>query len=242
MKKIRHDLWSGRTALAVCGSVVLMAGAAQATLLVQEGFNYPLVSPLDLTQTGGVGFAAGSYWSTNNANGSIVPGLSYPGLATSGSNALKKASYGRVGHPGGRSLSPGFSGSTFYMSLVINTAGQNEARIGVEMNGGNGPCFGWATGGWGLFSGGNGYGGISNTGGAYKVWCGVPSTADSAAHLVVYKFDYTANAIKLYADPFLALGEPALPSATLVTGGAWTVNFSGSQSWSSLSFFSESGN
>jgi hypothetical protein len=229
--------------LKACGLFVLLAAsAAQATLLVQEGFNYPPVTIIDGTQNGGTGFAA-SNWGTNNAG--IVAGLSYPGLASSGSNALKKAGYARVPTTPipARSLSPGFGGSTFYMSMVINTAGQNDYRFGFEMNGGNGPCFGRVNGGWGFFSGNNGYGGFTSTNGlSYQTWVGVPSAADSASHLIVYKFDYAANALKLYVDPFLAVGEPMVPSATLASGGAWTVNFTGSQSWSSLSIFSESAN
>ncbi len=59
--KMRATAKSGRLALEACGLFVLMAaGAAQATTLVQEGFSYPPAAPVNGTQTGGVGFAASS--------------------------------------------------------------------------------------------------------------------------------------------------------------------------------------
>lgn len=77
--------------------------------------------------------------------------------------------------------------------------------------------------GWESF-GQNGKAGISNSTGDYKTWTGVSALADSLPHRVVFKFDYAANAIKLYVDQLPALGEPPVPSATLATTvRGWTV-------------------
>ena len=220
--------------LEACGLFVLLAaGVARATPLAQEGFNYPLVSPIDGTQTGGVGFATSSNWGSTNA--SIVAGLVYPGLATSGTNALRVTAYGR--HQ--RSLASSMGGSTFYFSMLINTYGTDDGRFGLEIPLNIGPCFGRVAGGWGFFAGVNGTL-VSNTNGDFKTWVGVPSAADSLTHLIVFKLDYAANAIKLYVDPVPAVGEPPAPSATLVTGGAWTVMLN-SQTWNGIGQFDNTG-
>jgi len=120
-----------------------LCNAAQATLLVQEGFDYAPCRPLTATQTGGMGFAGGSHWGSG-ANANIIAGLAYPGLLNVGTGALKKTTNVRIS----RALASSFGGSTFYVSMVINTYGQNDNRFGVELRNGDGPCFGRVNGGW----------------------------------------------------------------------------------------------
>lgn len=223
-----------------CAKAVFAAAAlwlfsmnvAWAVPLVEEGFDYPLIATIDGTQTGGTGFDAGSHWGTSNAG--ISNGLTVVGLSTAGANAFKWTADGR--HQ--RALASAIGGSTFYLSMLINN-NANSTRFGVEVPGTSGPCFGRVTGGWGFFGGVNGTLGISNSGGSYQTWLGVPSTPDNLTHLLVFKFDYAANAINLYVDPLPAIGEPA-PSATLVTGGNWTVALS-SATWSAIATFFQGG-
>jgi hypothetical protein len=218
----------------VWGLVALLTtGVAQAALLVQERFDYPLVSPINSTQTNGVGFAALSSWGSVNAN--IVAGLGYTGYAATG-NALQVTADSRIQ----RSLAAPIGGSTFYISMLINTYGVNGPRFGVELRSAEGPLMGRVINGWGIFAGQNGRAGISNSTGDYKTWTGVTIPSDSLPHLVVFKFDYAANAIKLYVDPLPALGEPATPSATLSTGGDWTINLN-SDTWNAISVFRQGG-
>ena len=217
----------------VCGAVMaffaMVCGSAQATLLVQEGFDYPL-GQVDNTQTGGVGFAAGSYWTPVAAAAWVTNGLAFSGLASSGSASLRAKSSGGSRHS--RTLASGIGGSTFYMSLLINANGAATDRFGVELRPSDGPLFGRVSGGWGMFAGSNGALGISNSEGAFKTWTGVSNVADSVTHLFVVKVDYESNAIKIYVDPLPDGVEPA-PSATLATGGNWTVNLN-SGTWSAV--------
>ncbi len=222
------------SACLIWGLVALLTSSvAQATLLVQEGFDYPLASPINSTQTNGIGFAALSSWGSVNAN--IVAGLKFAGLSTAGNNAFQVTSSTRIE----RALASSFGGSTFYISMLINTYGVNDPRFGVELRNGNGPCLGRVNNGWGFFGGTSGLGGISNTNGSYQTWVGVTAAADSLTHLIIFKFDYEAQAIKLYVDPLSALGEQT-PSATLVTGGAWTIALN-SQLWTAITAFRGAG-
>ena len=230
MRKRKVATGSKRSVLGACGLFVLLAaGVARAAIVVQEGFNYSPVAPINGTQTGGVGFATSSSW--GSASASIVAGLKYSGYAAAGSNAFSVTSNVRIE----RALASSFGGSTFYVSMLINNYGVNDARFGVELRNGDGPCLGHVNNGWGLFAGQNGKGGVSNTNGSYQTWTGVTAPADSLTHLIVFKFDYTAQAIKLYVDPLPALGEP-VPSATLATGGAWTIALN-SDLWNAISAF-----
>ena len=219
----------------VWGFIVLLAtGVAQATLLVQESFDYPLASPINSTQTNGLGFAALSSWGSASAN--IVAGLNVLGYASAGSGAFQVTADTRIQ----RSLATPIGGSTFYISMLINTYNVNGPRFGVELRSAEGPLMGRVINGWGIFAGQNGKAGISNSTGDYKTWTGVTIPSDSLPHLIVFKFDYAANAIKLYVDPLPALGEPAAPSATLATGGDWTINLN-SDTWNAISFYRQGG-
>ena len=219
----------------VWGLIVLLATrVAQATLLVQESFDYPLVSPINSTQTNGLGFAALSSWGSASAN--IVAGLNVLGYASAGSGAFQVTADTRIQ----RSLATPIGGSTFYISMLINTYNVNGPRFGVELRSAEGPLMGRVLNGWGIFAGQNGKAGISNSTGDYKTWTGVTIPSDSLTHLIVFKFDYAANAIKLYVDPLPALGEPAAPSATLATGGDWTINLN-SDTWNAISFYRQGG-
>ena len=214
---------------ALAGFFVLVAGSTHATRWVQEGFDYPM-GEIDGTQTGGVGFAVGSVWTAVSSAGLVTNGLAYSGLATAGAQALRAKPSGSSRHQ--RSLAASLGGSTFYISLLINTYGGETERFGVELRPNDGPLFGRVSGGWGMFAGYNGALGISNTEGGYKTWTGVTNAADSATHLFVVKIDYEANAIKIYVDPLPDSTEPE-PSATLTTGGNWTVNLN-SDAWNAL--------
>jgi hypothetical protein len=224
----------GRAAFTAAVFGLFACGGTEAAPFVQEGFNYSLISPVNGAQTGGVGFAPASSWGSVNAN--IVAGLSSLGYASIGSGAFQVTSDSRIQ----RALASSFGGSTFYVSMLINTYGVNGARFGVELRSAEGPLLGRVINGWGIFAGQNGKAGISNSTGDYKTWTGVTALADSLPHLLVFKFDYAANAIKLYVDPLPALGEPAVPSATLATGGDWTVNLN-SDTWNAISFYRQSG-
>ena len=216
-----------------CVILAAVAGISQASILFEDSFDYP-VGALDGTQNGGVGFASGSSWTAGA--GSIVAGLNSYGLVSSGVGALKSTGSGN--NP--RNLATQFGGSTFYMSMLINANSTNTVRFGFELVNGGGPLFGRVNGGWGMFAGPNGKMGITNTLGNYQTWTGVTTAPDSANHLIVVKVDYQANAIKLWVDPVPGATEPA-PSATLVTGGNWTVNLN-SQKWTGVRLYHENAN
>jgi len=111
--------------------------------------------------------------------------------------------------------------------MLINMHGVETGRFGPELRvaGQDGYLFGRVSGGWGMLAGPNGVFGISNSIGSYRTWTGVSVAADSNTHLLVYKFDTTTipHTISLFVDPAVGTGEPA-PSATLSTGGEWTIN------------------
>lgn len=216
--------------LFMAGAILGLCGASQAALLVHEGFDYATISPINGTQTGGVGFAAASHWGT--ANGDIVAGRAYAGLALSGNAFRGRGTAGNNRHQ--RQLASSFGGSTFYISALINSEGVNQERLGPELRATDGPCFGRVAGGWGMFGPANGVLGIAN-GGGYATWVAVPAAVDTRTHLIVVKIDYEANAIRFWLDPIPDSAEPA-PSATLQTGGAWTINLNG-QTWSHLALF-----
>lgn len=186
-------------------------------LRLQEGFNYTAGASI-AGQNGGTGFTSGSSWSTTGSD-TVGTGLSYPGLTTSGAGDLHTGNYG------GSLRGVAALGGTYYMSMLVNMHGTETVRCGPELRvaGSDGCLFGRVTGGWGMFSGGNGTFGITNSTGVYKTWTGVTATSDSNTHLLVYKFDSTAKVISLWVDPTLSSGETT-PSATLSTGGNWTVN------------------
>ena len=215
----------------ILASLMGLTVTVQATLWVQEGFDYA-TGALDGSQSNGVGFAASSSWGSA-ASGTIASGLGYAGFVTAGAGAIKSAFSGS--HE--RELSTARGGSTFYMSMLVNASGSESQRTGFELRvgGGDGPLFGRVTGGWGMFSGPNGCMGISNSGGDFKIWTGVSNAVDSATHLIVVKFDYAASAIKLFVDPVPDGAEPA-PSATLTNSGPWTVNLN-SATWTKVRNF-----
>jgi hypothetical protein len=129
---IRKPQW-GRVAAALVG----LASAAQATLLVREGFDYA-PGALDGTQTGGVGFAA-SHWGTGvSTYASVVSGLRYPGLSTSGRGAIKSTGWASSERP----TAAAYGGGTFYMSMLLNANGRETGRLGFDLRNGNGPMFG----------------------------------------------------------------------------------------------------
>jgi hypothetical protein len=202
-------------------NVITAQTAAASTVLIQEGFDYAIGSSFYAqTQTGGIGFTPASYWLAEGA-ASVVTGLSYPGLATVGAGAIRCET--NTNRRVSRLIASDVFKSTFYMSMLINANSIETSRFGFELRSAEGPLFGRAGGGWGLFAGANGKLGISNSNGSFQTWTGVVAPADSATHLIVFKVDFAANAIKLFVDPTPGGAEPA-PSATLVTGGAWTIN------------------
>jgi len=199
---------------------------------IVEGFDY-LPSTVNGTQNGGLGFATGSSWASSDGTDTIVTGLTYPGMATVGKGALRSSTYGS----NERASAAPFGGQTFYLSMLINAGGHETARFGFELRNGEGPMFGRVTGGWGVFSGSNGGMGILNTLGSYQTWTGVAAAADAATHLLVYKVDYKSQSIKMFVDPTPGAVEPA-PTATLTTGGNWTINPS-SDIWTGVRLFHE---
>lgn len=221
--------------LRVCilAALLMPAGAARAALQAHDGFDYATVSPINGAQTGGVGFAAGSHWGTTN--GSIAAGRRYAGLLTAG-NAFRGGGTSSSNFRHARTLAASVGGGSFYISALVNCEGVNQQRLGPELfGGGEGPCFGRVSGGWGMFGPSQGTMGISNSNGGYQTWVGVAAAADNRTHFVVVKIDYPANAIQFWLDPIPDSAEPA-PSATLQSGGAWTVNLN-SQAFSQLAIF-----
>lgn len=118
----------------VLAALLGVASVGQAGLLVQEGFQYP-AGALDGTQVGGIGFADGSSWGVSG--GSIVAGLTYPGLVTAGSGAF----HSDAGATSARPLAAAFGGSTFYLSMLINANTTETERLGFELQTpGPAPC------------------------------------------------------------------------------------------------------
>ena len=187
---------------------------------LEEGFGYTVGSSI-VGQNGGTGFAVGSSWSSPTPD-TVVSGLTYPGLVTAGGGGLRASSAWSLSLRGTLPI----AGSTYYMSMLVNMHGHETGRFGPELRvaGQDGYMFGRVSGGWGMFAGPNGVFGISNSTGDYKTWTGVTAAADSNTHLLVYKFDSIAKTISLFVDPTVSAGEPSTPSATLSTGGNWTVN------------------
>lgn len=203
---------------------------------VEEGFGYTVDETI-VGKNGGAGFAAG--WSALVGNGptaqetTIATGLTYPGLASAGAGALLAHDW--CGNT--RTLSTARGSGTYYMSMLINANSTETSRFGCGLITPNNDNiqFGRVNGGWGMFAGGNGTFGISNSGGNWHQWQGVAAAADSNTHLIVYKFDYLAKTIVMWVDPTLGAGEPT-PDATLQTGtvdpggtgspadpGTWTI-------------------
>jgi len=190
-----------------------------------EGFNY--TSGASITgQNGGTGFATGSSWTTTSSD-TVGTGLTYTGLATAGTGDLHTAGGGT--NLRGIVAIPGTT--AYYMSMLINMHGHTTVRCGPELrvSGSDGCLFGRVTGGWGMFSGGGQFG-ISTSSGSYHTWTGVTAAADSATHLLVYKFDPVAKTVSMWVDPTVSTTIPS-PDAVLSTGtvdptgpGTWTVN------------------
>ena len=216
-------------------------------LWVEDGFDYPAGNTVgDGTQNGGVGFAEGSSWSAV-AGGSgdfttVTSGLSYTRLATSGAGALTTAGWAGATRP----VEQPIGGRSFFMSMLLNANGTETTRLGFELqDSGDGPLFGRVNGGWGMFSGPNGALGIGNTAGGYQTWTGVTVPADSNTHLLVYQFDYNAQVVNLWLDPVVNVNvgaTPPPPTATLSTGGAWTVAFTPATFWNTVRFYHEANN
>jgi len=213
---------------------VTITAAATPTSLprwLEEGFSYTSGSTI-VGQNGGTGFASGSSWSTT-ASDTVGTGLTYSGLATSGTGDLHTGNYGGST----RAISP-ISSASYYMSMLINMHGISTVRCGPELQVSNaaGCLFGRVTGGWGMFSGGNGAFGVTNSTGTYKTWTGVTAAADSLTHLLVYKFDSVSKTISMWVDPTVSTTIPS-PDATLSTGGNWTINLG--TSFNDIRFFHE---
>ncbi len=192
---------------------------------LQEGFSY--TSGASITgQNGGTGFASGSSWTTTSSD-TVGTGLTYTGLATAGAGALQTGGYGT----NTREINSIPGTIPYYMSMLINMHGHTTVRCGPELrvSGADGCLFGRVTGGWGMFSGGGQFG-ISTSSGSYHTWTGVTAAADSATHLLVYKFDPVAKTVSMWVDPTVSTTIPS-PDAVLSTGtvdptgpGTWTVN------------------
>jgi len=219
----------------ILAAMAAMAGISQASILFQDGFNYQ-PGVLNGTQNGGTGFASGSSWGNSDGADVISTGLRRLGFLSAGADALKSQGYGS----NYRAVATPYGGSTFYMSMLINANSTNTTRFGYELQNGDGFLFGRVNGGWGMFTGPNGKMGISNSTGSYKTWVGVAGSPDSLNHLLVVKVDYQNNAIKLWVDPVPGAAETT-PSATLVTGGDWTINLN-SQQWTGIRLFHENTN
>jgi len=219
----------------ILAAMAALTGLSQAGILFQDGFDYQ-TGTLNSTQNGGTGFASGSSWSNSDGADVISTGLRRLGFLSAGTGALKSQGYGS----NYRAVATPYGGSTFYMSMLINANSTNTVRFGYELQNGDGFLFGRVNGGWGMFTGPNGKMGISNSTGSYKTWVGVAGSPDSLNHVLVVKFDYQANAIKLWVDPVPGAAETT-PSATLVTGGDWTINLN-SQQWTGIRLFHENTN
>ena len=213
---------------------VTITAAATPTSLprwLEEGFSYTSGSSI-VGKNGGTGFASGSSWSTTASN-TVGTGLTYPGLATSGTGDLHTGNYGGST----RAITP-ISGASYYMSMLISMHNIETVRCGPELQISNndGCLFGRVTGGWGMFAPGGGIFGVSNSTGSYKTWTGVTVRSDNNTHLLVYKFDSVAKVISMWVDPTVSTTIPT-PDATLSTGGNWTINLG--TSFNDIRFFHE---
>jgi len=229
------------TRMALLVSALGLTSIAHAGLIVEEGFGYT-AGALNGTQAGGLGLTGN--WGTSSTNSIATPGLGF----TSTSGILCTNGAGRLdmgyGATASRVLSTPVSGASLYFSMVINLNGTVESyRTGFEFRHSagtsDGNLFGRVNGGWGILTGPAGDTGVTAPGGAsYYTWKGVTAAADSNAHFIVYKLDYQANAIKMWVDPSPGSLETA-PTATLATGGGWTVNLN-NQVADSIRAFNES--
>ncbi len=222
-----------------------LTSIAHAGLIVDEEFNYA-AGALNGTQAGGLGLTGN--WGTSSTNSIATPGLGFS--TTTGS--LCTTTVGTVGRldlgygaSGTRVMSTPVSGASIYFSMVINMNGTVESnRTGFEFRHsagtGDGNLFGRVNGGWGMFGGPAGDTGITGPRGSWSVWKGYAAAADNLPHFIVYKLDYQANNIKMWVDPSPGVLESATtPSATLATGGGWTVNLN-NQVADSIRIFNES--
>jgi len=177
-------------------------------------------------------------WGTSSIQSIVTPGLAF----TNSSQNLCPTTIGTTGRLditgyGGtvaRPLTTPLSGASFYFSMVINLNGTVDSnRTGFEFQHStlpthDGNLFGRVNGGWGILTGPSGDTGITPPGGAsYYTWKGVSAAADNQPHLIVYKLDFQANAVKMWVDPVPGSLETT-PSAILsnATGSGWAVNLS----------------
>jgi len=228
--------------MALLVSALGLTSIAHAGLIVEEGFNYA-AGALNGTQAGGLGLTGN--WGTSSTNSIATPGLGF----TTASGSLCTNGAGRLdlgyGASGTRVMSTPLSGASIYFSMVVNMNGTVESnRTGFEFRHSSGSTdgnlFGRVNGGWGIFTGPAGDTGVTAPGSAsYYTWKGVTAAANNQPHLIVYKLDFQANAIKMWVDPTPGALETA-PSATLATGGGWTVNLS-NQVADSIRIYNESG-
>jgi hypothetical protein len=139
----------------ICAGLALLltAGIANAALNAYEPFNYSLGSFANNTASTGTGFTGN--W-TCGASGTVVAGLTYPGL-TVGNNALNSGS--------GRqfvSFATPLSSGTKYISFLYKASGNMGGNIdGVFFPNGNTSCL-WFGFGLGPLSGSQGQLGIGS--------------------------------------------------------------------------------
>jgi hypothetical protein len=177
--------------LAFCVLVLGGTSAARADLVAYDPFNYAVGSSLN-GQNGGTGFSGAWY-----APGTTVqPGLTYPGLPTSG---------GSSGGFGTRpiSVSIGTDNTTLYFSWLEKASANGYDGLALDTGAPNGAFIGYNNSAYpeGFH--------ISDTAGNNKVFAGVPAVAGQTYFLVLKAQFLPGNdRLALYVDPTPGGSEP----------------------------------
>jgi hypothetical protein len=248
MKRIRADgLCSALACVLLAAGLQVGVPTAQATLLDAEGFDYSTGDVVG--QSSGTGWT--QYW-TNPVSGQIPgapwglqtatmsnrksdaavisPGLTYPGLATSGNalNASNLSAY-RPWDASSLFLTPGTS---FWISFVVNPISggssqtmyvlpfaQNNPATAPNYQNGTGAKFNTLAASWNVTidipqaQNGSGY--------------SPPATVDvplNQTDLIVMEFNYNGNGadtVQLWVNPTLGNSAPLLTDPSTTSGVGW---------------------
>lgn len=213
-----------------CG-LVSLALSASASILFQDGFDYPTGG-----LAGNVNPGSGDTWGVGNANISVSSGnLTYPGLSDLGGNQLSivNGSAGTVtnGFIGGASVS---SGSIYYSFLLDCTQLPPGNSYLTSLNPGANPPNGsgdtltiyisTATGGFR-------FGVRSLASSTVSTPSGSPYLTDTT-YFVVAQYDFSAGVASLYINPTPGDPQPAATVSATSVNAATTIDNVGFKSQS----------
>ena len=194
--------------------VLLIAGVANAAINAYEPFNYAAGSFANNTASTGTGFTGN--W-TCGAAGTIVTGLTYPGLSVANNALSSGASRQFV------SFSSPLSSGTKYISFLYKASGNMGGNIdGVFFPSGNSTCL-WFGFGLGPFSGSQGQLGIGSMTTAGTAAQGATSLQQIGlgtygnTYLIVLRIDFNTSGandtITIYTNPVANASSPGVPAA-----------------------------